>query len=272
MLLAVVPFAGVGDDPPSPACVDGLVETLTSTLSQMERFQSTLSVVPASDVRRTDAARELLQAVVAQEPEGYDNWNRLGALYYQLGDLDLARQTWERSLTFGPSYAAYSNLGSVEFAQGRLGEAASMYEQALAIQEDDYQLWINLAAVYERLPEQKARVNITYRKAIALAEREHAANPRNAAIAIHLAECYATVGDTTGALALTSQALGLLPDDVQVVVRAGLVYEQVGRRDPAVEMIGKALDLGFPLAYLEAQPQLEDLLKDPRLAANPSHR
>jgi len=49
--LAVLPFTNVGDDPANQAFVDGLVEILSSKLSQLEQFQKALRVVPATDVR-----------------------------------------------------------------------------------------------------------------------------------------------------------------------------------------------------------------------------
>jgi tetratricopeptide (TPR) repeat protein/TolB-like protein len=48
--LAVLPFVNVGNDPANQAFCDGLVEILSSKLSQLEQFQKTLRVVPASDV------------------------------------------------------------------------------------------------------------------------------------------------------------------------------------------------------------------------------
>ena len=221
------------------------------------------------DRGNTEAALEVLQTVEARQPEGYDSWNRLGALYYQMGDADRAQAMWDKSLTYGPSYAAYSNLGSVHFANSRWEEAAGMYERALAIEEGDYQLWINLASAYEQIPKRKDAAKKAYGRAAELAESELAANPRNATVMIHLAECHAALGDTARALKLAAGSLEEQPDNVQIVVRAGLVYEQLGRRDPAVAMIGKALELGFPVAYLESQPQLSDLMHDPRLAGIP---
>jgi serine/threonine protein kinase/tetratricopeptide (TPR) repeat protein len=50
--LAVLPFTNVGNDPASQAFCDGLVEILSSKLSQLEQFQKTLRVVPATDVRQ----------------------------------------------------------------------------------------------------------------------------------------------------------------------------------------------------------------------------
>ena len=55
-LIAVLPFTNVTKDPLDEVFSDGLVETLTSSLTQLERFQRTLRVVPASEVRRERAA------------------------------------------------------------------------------------------------------------------------------------------------------------------------------------------------------------------------
>jgi tetratricopeptide (TPR) repeat protein/predicted Ser/Thr protein kinase len=55
-LIAVLPFTNVTKDPVDEIFGDGLVETLTSSLTQLERFQQTLRVVPASEVRRERAA------------------------------------------------------------------------------------------------------------------------------------------------------------------------------------------------------------------------
>jgi serine/threonine-protein kinase len=49
--LAVLPFANTGGGPETVAFCDGLVETLSTQLTRLERFQGSLLVVPASDVR-----------------------------------------------------------------------------------------------------------------------------------------------------------------------------------------------------------------------------
>ena len=50
--VVVLPFTNVGNDPQNQGFCDGLVEILTSKLSQLEQFQKTLRVVPATDVLR----------------------------------------------------------------------------------------------------------------------------------------------------------------------------------------------------------------------------
>lgn len=66
--LAVLPFATVGGGEAQRAFRDGLVETLTSTLAQLERFQQALWVVPASEVRE----RGLVSADEARRAFGVD--------------------------------------------------------------------------------------------------------------------------------------------------------------------------------------------------------
>ncbi len=49
--MAVLPFTNIGDDPANRTFCDGLTEILTSTLTQFERFQGELWVVPATEIR-----------------------------------------------------------------------------------------------------------------------------------------------------------------------------------------------------------------------------
>jgi hypothetical protein len=57
----------------------------------------------------------------------------------------------------------------------------------------------------------------------------------------------------------------MAPSDLNVVTRAGLIFEKAGARDSAVELIGRALSMGYPRAQLEALPELVGLFSDPRL-------
>src|SRR4029077_17192565 len=61
--LAVLGFTNVGNNPATQAFCDGLMETLTSMLTQLEDFHGSLWVVPVSEVRAIkslgDARREV---------------------------------------------------------------------------------------------------------------------------------------------------------------------------------------------------------------------
>jgi len=54
--IAVLPFNSIGNDSSNQVFCSGLVETLTSQLSEFEQFQGKLWVVPSSEVRRGNVA------------------------------------------------------------------------------------------------------------------------------------------------------------------------------------------------------------------------
>lgn len=54
--IAVLPFRNVGDDPDNQALCDGLLETITSRLSDFETSNGSLWVVPSSEVRQRRVA------------------------------------------------------------------------------------------------------------------------------------------------------------------------------------------------------------------------
>ena len=55
--LVVLPFTNIGDDPNRQVFCDGLVETITSSLTQIEREHMDLLVIPAGEVREYDIER-----------------------------------------------------------------------------------------------------------------------------------------------------------------------------------------------------------------------
>ena len=62
--IVVLPLNNITKDPSDQVFADGLVETLTSSLTQLERFQHKLRVVPASEVRgaKISTAKEARQS------------------------------------------------------------------------------------------------------------------------------------------------------------------------------------------------------------------
>jgi serine/threonine protein kinase/tetratricopeptide (TPR) repeat protein len=54
--VAVLPLVNIGDDPSSQSFCDGLVETLTSQLTQLPEFNGSIQVIPASEIRQRQVA------------------------------------------------------------------------------------------------------------------------------------------------------------------------------------------------------------------------
>jgi len=195
--------------------------------------------------RYEDAVKQLHKAVTLVS-DGFYAHNDLGALYFNLGRWTDARAMWERSLEIEPNYAAYSNLGILHHMEMRYADAARMYEKALDLHDHDYRVWGNLASVYYWMPDERGRALATYQRAAQMAEERRKVNPRDPEVLSDLAEYYAMIRERTRALSLVQQALSLAPDNIDVMVRAGLVYEVLDERDTALEWIAKALEHGLP--------------------------
>jgi tetratricopeptide (TPR) repeat protein/TolB-like protein/tRNA A-37 threonylcarbamoyl transferase component Bud32 len=197
----------------------------------------------------------LEQAVKAESlaPSAVSPLNDLGGLYVYLGDREKARVLLERSLELEPSYAAYSNLGAIHQLEKRPEEAAEMFERALEIDDGDYRVWINLASIYETIPNRSEKALAAYRVAIPLAEEQRSINPNNPLLLCYLADSYGAIGEREKSLALAGQAAELAPENVETMVRIGIVCEEAGLRDE-----------GIPIAEIENYSELQDLLADPR--------
>ncbi len=213
---------------------------------------------------RNEEALIYLQKAEELAPEAVYPYNDLGAVYLYLGRRDDSRRLLETSIEIEPNYPAYSNLGALDIFEKRHVEAARMYEAALRLDDHDYKVWINLAGAYQAIPGQREKMLATYRRAIELAEKRRQVNPRDPWVLSHLADSHAAVGDTLQALMLAAQALAVAPDNVEIMLRIGLVYETVGKRVLALDVIHGALDRGAPVAQIEATEGFENLVKDRR--------
>jgi serine/threonine-protein kinase len=75
-------------------------------------------------------------------------------------------------------------------------------------------------------------------------------------------------GHPDEARALMARALTLAPAMAEVQFRAGLAYELLGDRKLALAAIAAALRLGYPAKYVEAEPDLVALRRDPAYHAD----
>jgi tetratricopeptide (TPR) repeat protein len=101
-----------------------------------------------------------------------------------------------------------------------------------------------------------------YRNARKLAEEELAHNPRQGYTRALLGWIYARLGDASRAGFEAAQALGLEPDNPNVIQVAVEAYEFLGQRDKALEAL-----INAPLRLLEElrhDPDNKELVRDPR--------
>jgi tetratricopeptide (TPR) repeat protein/tRNA A-37 threonylcarbamoyl transferase component Bud32 len=189
----------------------------------------------------------------------------LAAAYLDRGsppDLPAAEAALKKSITLGPTYPAYANLGLLYLNEKRFAESVTMTQKALQLNDKDYLVWANLMAAYQGL-NQKGNFEMAREHAITLLEQAVMAKPQTALTQVSLASLYAQKGLKEKAITRAQAALARAPDNPNVLELAGETYESLGDRRHALEYIDRALKNGYPLDQLKDAPELHNLLSDP---------
>jgi serine/threonine-protein kinase len=203
------------------------------------------------------------ERVAALAPDNHRAYNYLGALYYQLERWGEAIAMFERSFALQKTYFACSNLGTLYYMDGRFGDAARMYEWARRYPEADCQVVGNLASAYYWMPEERERAMPLFREAIDLTMRKLTQSPGDA-ITLSMLAGYYSVSRRDSAVYYAEKALTLLPEDPEVLFRAAMVYEEIGERERALVLLGRAISRGYSLKIIEHERQFLDLRRDGR--------
>jgi tetratricopeptide (TPR) repeat protein len=211
-----------------------------------------------------DKAIAQFDRVVDYAPDNKFGYLNLGVCYWRLGKMDKARDEFERSNAAEPNYRAYSYLGALYYMDGDYARSAEMCLQARKLNDTSYTTWVNLANAYYFMPGKRDQAMATFRRAAELAEDQRKITPNDANLLASLAGYYALLGEKDRAQALMQKSLELAPENSIVLYFAGHASEQLGRRDDALSLIGKAIDHGYALAEVEKDPYLAQLRKDPR--------
>ena len=105
---------------------------------------------------------------------------------------------------------------------------------------------------------------ISIKSAEQLAQDLLAVNTRDAETIIGLAWITAMLGRLEDAERLVARARDISPTDPYVHYINALVLARMGSRDDALDRLEMAVEMGFPLALIEAEPHLEMLKGEPR--------
>ena len=80
------------------------------------------------------AALGIFDAIVKQNPDFAEGWNKRATLFYLLGQFDASMADIDRTLELEPRhFGALSGLGLIRAQQDRVDEAIAAYEKALQV-------------------------------------------------------------------------------------------------------------------------------------------
>jgi serine/threonine-protein kinase len=208
----------------------------------------------------------MLEEVVFLDTENIQVWGNLGTALMYSGNFSDAAQAFKRAIEIEPHVDSYANLGLIYYYQGDINAAVAALETATRLAPDDHLVWANLGDALS-FSEQAARADRAFSRAEGLAESLLAVNRRDAGTTVDLAWIKAMLEKMEDAEELILRAQRLAPNDPYVHYIHGLVLTRLGEYTGALSELGIAVEMGYPLVMLAAEPHLEVLRDQPRFAA-----
>ena len=214
-----------------------------------------------------ETAVSYFRRLVELRPEPAWAWSNLGGALYRNGEADEARIALERSVAIGPTYEGLSNLGTLEFYEGNYPNAVPLIEQALAIDDSDWQVWNNLAESLRFGGGDTDRISRAYRRTAELAGEDLEAGSGGPYLELVVISALAAGGRADRARErLSAFDTGRIDAPGLMFVLAA-VWEDLGDRDPALDWLQRAVEGGYPATEIESYPGFAALREDPRYMA-----
>jgi serine/threonine protein kinase/tetratricopeptide (TPR) repeat protein len=252
--LVVLPFTNVGNDPENQGFCDGLVEILSSKLSQLEQFQRTIRVVPSTDVLREGIvsvreARQTFGATLAITGSVQRAENRV-RLTINLVDPQTLLQLKSKTIdTEAHDISVLQDGVVLEVAELLDVNLSSQAKQVLAVGgttvPSAYEYYLQGRGYLQRY---EVAQNVD--TAITLFNRALKQDPRYALADAGLGEAYWRKYELTKdtqwveeARKSSAAAIALNDKLAQVYVTLGMIHTGTGRYDEAVQNLQKALAL-----------------------------
>lgn len=150
-------------------------------------------------------------------------WNKIGIAYHQLGQLELARKSYERAIKLDKKDAdAINNVGTVFYAEKKYRTAIARYNKAIVISPNTASFWSNLGTAYYARGN-FAEMTKAYTRAIQL-------DPE-------VFEVHGSVG--------TRMLDRSVADRARYHYEIARMYANAGKNDLAIQYLRKALEEGF---------------------------
>ncbi len=214
-----------------------------------------------ADLARADEASA---RALELDPQLAEAHGARGFALLQLRRLDEAEREFKAAIELDPSqFEARYFYARACFAQGRLEEAAGLFQEAAAVRED-YQATFFAAQALEALGRDGDAAD-GYREALTVAEKHMELNPDDPRAATMRAVSHCRSGDRAAGLRWAERALEIDPHDAGVRYNVACLYSLEEQPDKAIECLEKAMDAGFGHRdWIEQDPDLDPLRDLPR--------
>jgi len=183
-----------------------------------------------------DEARDLLQALCAENGHDVLTWHLLATVHGMLGSFETSAECSRHALAIQPDFVeAWVNLANAHKHAGRHRQAVEAFQQVMSLQPG-VQVQHEIAGLFRQLGE-GPRALQAYRQAIEL-------QPQTAELYYNLGTLQQDLGQYSQAVDSYRKALELKPGLVQAWNNLGLVYQEQGLLDEAMDCFDRALETG----------------------------
>ena len=179
-----------------------------------------------------------------------------------------ARKEFDIAITLNPHlFEAYLYYGQACSSQGDHERAIELYARAMEINASDFQVPIFLAQCYASLGRHQEEMRVRL-AALSTLNQHIRLNPHDTRALYFSALNLSRVGEKQKANELAEQALRQDQDEPVVLYNVACFYVFQGDHERAIELLEKAVELGFgDRAWIETDSDLDPLHQNPRFAA-----
>ncbi len=205
-------------------------------------------------VEAADAYRQ----VVLLDPENYQARTNLGSALTMAGDFLAGKLVFEESLAIKEFRTAYSNLGVIYYYLGEFENSVAALRKAVVLSPEEAVKWLNLAdALF--FSGQREEAATAFRRAADLAESRVAVDPTDIDIIFTLAWAQQMLGEIQKAKTTVARGLAIAPKDPYGFYYDALISVRAGEYESALTSLHFAVDNGYPVNMLAAEPYLNEL-------------
>ena len=196
--------------------------------------------------------------VVLFEPDNFQVRTNLGSALMMAGNFDAGNRAFEESLRIQESDSAYSNLGVTYYYLGEFENSVSAHRKAVELIPQQPINWVNLAdALYQAGHTVEAEE--AFRKGTDLAERRITVDKDDFDTICILAWGKQMLGDNQVARDYIERGMSIAPSDPYGFYYSALIDVQAGQYDAALDALRLAVENGYPVTLLAAEPFLAEL-------------
>jgi len=212
--------------------------------------------------RFVDAIAEY-RKVVYLDPDNFVTLGNLASANLMVGDFDAARDVLERSVAIEDNATFRANLGITHYYLGDFAQAIEAHRRAVELAPNSASSWIGLADALH-FGGDKDEAKAAYEKTSELARMQVGVNRDDTESLMYLAWASAMTGKLDEAAAHATQAVELDPADPYSHYFDAIVKLKRNEVGAALDALQLAVDTGYPVAMLAAEPILKELQQNTR--------